>query len=65
MITINQLAEKINGSIEGKGKTSIAGVGDLRTAPKNFASFLSIIVLIVIKSILFFLQYSLKLFILS
>ena len=41
MITINQLAAKINGSIEGKGKTSIAGVGDLRTAPKNFVSFLS------------------------
>ena len=41
MITINQLAEKINGSIEGKGKASIAGVGDLRTAPKNFVSFLS------------------------
>ncbi len=41
MITVNQLAQKINGSIEGQNSTSIAGIGDLRTAPKNFVSFLS------------------------
>ena len=41
MISINQLAEKINGSIEGGNNTSIAGIGDLRTAPKDFVSFLS------------------------
>jgi len=41
MITINQLAKKINGSIEGQKNLSIKGVGDLRTAPKNFVSFLS------------------------
>ena len=41
MITINDLAEKINGSIEGEKTLSINGVGDLRTAPKDFVSFLS------------------------
>ncbi len=41
MISINQLAEKINGSIEGRNNTSIVGIGDLRTAPKDFVSFLS------------------------
>ena len=41
MITINQLAKKINGNIEGNHKNKIAGIGDLRTAPKNFVSFLS------------------------
>ena len=41
MITINQLAKKINGSIDGKAKTAIVGAGDLRTAPKNHVSFLS------------------------
>ena len=41
MITINELANKINGSVEGNSQDSIVGIGDLRTAPKNFVSFLS------------------------
>ena len=41
MISINKLAEKINGSIEGDSRISISGIGDLRTANKNFVSFLS------------------------
>ncbi len=41
MITINELANRINGSIEGGSQKSIVGIGDLRTAPKNFVSFLS------------------------
>ena len=41
MITIAKLAKKINGSVEGKKDLSISGVGDLRTSPENFISFLS------------------------
>ena len=41
MITIDELANKIDGSIEGSNQDSIVGIGDLRTAPKNFVSFLS------------------------
>tara|TARA_B100000029_G_scaffold488833_1_gene545881 strand:- start:469 stop:1470 length:1002 start_codon:yes stop_codon:yes gene_type:complete len=41
MITIEQLALKINGSIEGEKELLINGVGDLRTASKDCISFLS------------------------
>ena len=41
MITVAKLAKKINGSVEEKKNLSISGVGDLRTSPENFISFLS------------------------
>ncbi len=41
MINISSLADKLNGSIEGDSSLVIKGVGDLRTSPKNFVSFLS------------------------
>ena len=41
MIKISLLAKKIDGSIEGNADLNVNGIGDLRTAPKNFISFLS------------------------
>ena len=41
MINISSLAKKVNGSIEGDPELIIKGIGDLRTSPKNFISFLS------------------------
>ena len=41
MISINKIAKKINGSVEGDQTLYINGVGDLRNTEKNFISFLS------------------------
>ena len=41
MISVSNLSEIIDCSIEGNNKVLIEGVGDLRSAPKNFISFLS------------------------
>ena len=41
MPNISSLAKKVNGLIEGDSNLSIKGVGDLRTSPKDFVSFLS------------------------
>jgi len=41
MISVSNLSEIIDCSIEGNNEVLIEGVGDLRSAPKNFISFLS------------------------
>ena len=41
MFNISSLAKKVNGLIEGDSSLTIKGVGDLRTSPKDFVSFLS------------------------
>ena len=41
MVNVLLLAKKINGTIQGDSKILIEGIGDLRTSPDNFASFLS------------------------
>ena len=41
MLTVSSLAKKIHGTVEGDVDFKINGVGDLRTSPKNFVSFLS------------------------
>ena len=41
MLTVSSLAKKIHGTVEGDVNFKINGVGDLRTSPKDFVSFLS------------------------
>ena len=40
MISVSDLSELIDCSVEGNSELLIEGVGDLRSAPKNFVSFL-------------------------
>tara|TARA_B110000014_G_C20063764_1_gene554191 strand:+ start:304 stop:1302 length:999 start_codon:yes stop_codon:yes gene_type:complete len=41
MPNISSLAKKVDGLIEGDSNLTIKGIGDLRTSPKDFVSFLS------------------------
>ena len=41
MINIETLAKKVGGSIEGDSNLLISGVGDLKSSPKDFLTFLS------------------------
>ena len=41
MINISTLAEKVGGSIEGDSTLVISGVGDIKSSPKDFLTFLS------------------------